>query len=588
MTATRIQASPTRREILANLDERTITVLLLPFGEVGQTNAGPVLVEAGHVALPPAPSLCVMNLDHKREKGVANATEVWQEPTGIMATFAFADTEEGRAAFADATDPNGTRRAVSGEFDVILAEYDPTIRARRSLPGGNLFGAGLVPRGAFGSARVLAEAVTDTSESSSQYVTEYTDADGTTWRRVEETVTTVTTTETPADETADEDKTETEGEATVPEATTVQAAHRGGVPATALPGGTAPAGKTLARVPSTATIFAAIATVRDRTRSAADRTEATTILAALQDIVPEGDNAFTADGVVQPSWVGQIAEGVPYVREYITLHNLGNDISLGGKKGYKVRRGTKAAPVDHFDGTWAGNKTTVKSYRGFTSTHESTRENFAIAEDIAREFRDLPGGTEAVAAFMNLIVEDALVWSDEVALRNIIATSGAPILPAVERYSTKYPQAAGMLIQGILHSRRRKADGRRDTPTYAIANDEAYEELAYAAGGEENLPAFVELVMSTDGTGRADGKVQVVQGDTGIEGSPSVIVGADYAIDFDELPGGPLRIDALDIARGGIDEAVHGYVQTFVKRPEAVVRIGDAADLVEPLDDDAA
>ncbi len=34
------------------------------------------------------------------------------------------------------------------------------------------------------------------------------------------------------------------------------------------------------------------------------------------------------------------------------------------------------------------------------------------------------------------------------------------------------------------------------------------------------------------------------------------------------------QIDALDIARGGVDRAVVGYMETFVVRPESLVLIG--------------
>ena len=72
------------------------------------------------------------------------------------------------------------------------------------------------------------------------------------------------------------------------------------------------------------------------------------------------------------------------------------------------------------------------------------------------------------------------------------------------------------------------------------------------------------------------GRVTVVNGDTGISGTPSVLVGSKVGVDFDELAGGPLRIDAIDLAKGGIDKATHGYLQVFKKRPEAFVHIGTA------------
>src|SRR5690606_12947420 len=89
------------------------------------------------------------------------------------------------------------------------------------------------------------------------------------------------------------------------------------------------------------------------------------------------------------------------------------------------------------------------------------------------------------------------------------------------------------------------------------------------------IPEFVNFTASTDWQGTGDGLVLVV-GDTGITSTPSVIVGSGKAVEFDELPGGPLRIDALDLAKGGVDRAIHGYLQIFIVRDEAVVHIGTA------------
>lgn len=564
-------------EVLASLEDRTVTGLLVPFNELGQTNAGRFIVEAGALALPSDPSVISLNLDHDRSLNVGRASRVWEEPAvGIMATFKIATTPEGDAYLADAVSPTGTRKCLSGEFHTA-------IQAGKAVPGsGRLWGGAGVRAGAFPSAMVLAE---DRS-SASKYITEYEDENGVKWRRVEETTTTTTETETGQETTSvttvTEETTGNEKEGTVPEETTTVEA--GAVPVTlATPGG-APA-TTIQRLPALATIFAAIATSKNRMATKADKVAAEAVLAglpdvhvvlaALQDVVPGGATPLTAPGVVQPNWVGLIAQGVPYVREYINLHKPGTEISLGGKKGFKVKRGTSAAPVTgNFDGTYAGNKSEVKSYKGFTTAHESVLDQFAIAEDFARIFFDLPGGAEAVAAFISLIVEDHLVWSDETALEYIVETAGAPIAPTTAAYPAAYPDALGMLIQGILTVKRKKADGRRDVPTYAIANDEAFEQIVYAAGGEQNLPAFVSIAMNTLGNGAVDGSVQVVNGDVGIVETPAVIVGADYAIDFDEPAGGPLLIDAIDIAKAGIDKAVHGYLQTFVKRPEAIVLIG--------------
>lgn len=316
-----------------------------------------------------------------------------------------------------------------------------------------------------------------------------------------------------------------------------------------------------------ATLFGAFARVKSHTAQPGDET----MLAALSDITISGSGALPAAGVLQPNWLGELYNGLPYTREFITLHNLGTNITAGGKKGFKVGRGTSGSPLVNFDGTWSGNKTAIKSGVGFTATQGSTLDRFALGVDIGREFFDLQGGEEVVEAFLKFLLEDHLVWSDNLALATIQATAGAPV--AAGTFPDGYGTAMGMVIQGILAVKARKADGRRDVPTYAIVNEAAYQELVYTP--RDLLPEFVNFGVTTDRTASADG-ITIVQGDTGIEDTPSVIVGAKNAIEFDEIAGGPVKVDALDLARGGVDRAVHAYLQTFVVRPEAVVLIGTA------------
>lgn len=558
-------------EILANLDERSSTGLLIPFHEVGQTNAGRFTVEAGSIELPADPSVVTLNLDHDRYQPVGRATRLWETAQGIMATFTYARTPAGDAALADATNPAGVRRALSGEFKT-------DIDAGRVARNGILTGAAQLVAGAFRSARVLAELAEDTtgefddaevtSLDKSEYI--YTDEDGRKYKRTYQSVTTTAEVEGGTESTTVTTSTQTEvtsddieQEAIVAEQETVQA---GAVPGTLAPTGQQAVLTT--RGPGMRAIVEAIAAVK---QNRGDR-QAVEVLAALSDIV-----IADAGGAIQPNWMGDIAAGITYVQEYITLFNPGGDISIGGKKGYKVHRGTAAAPLAApMDGTWAGNKTAIKSNKGFVTEHSSVRDNWAMGEDIGREFWDLSGGLEFVLAFLRMQQEDYLIWQDDLALGYAVAAAGAPVAPNSPTLPDNYPTALKHLIQGILAVKKRKADGRRDTPTFAVVNDIDYEELIYAAGGEQNLPAFVNIALSTSGTGTVDGNVQIVNGDIGIDETGAALVGASYAIDFDRPAGGLLEVDALDLARGGIDKAVHGYLQTFVKRPEALVLIGTA------------
>ncbi len=546
-------------EITANLDDRTITCLLVPYGEVGQTNAGKFKVMAGSIAIPADPSVVSLNLDHDRYSPVGRATRLWEESAGIMATLSIANTPAGDAALADARNPQGTRRAVSAEY---RCDIDYTAGDEAGIASnGVLAAAALCARGAFPSALVLASS-TETVEHREN---EYTDEDGTIWRRVTDVTTTTEydpesgaskTTETIVTEATSEEKEGTEVSESTAEvqAATVQIT---------------PAGTTKPRVTG-AEIVASIATLR---RNPLDQASIE-VLAALSDIKLTGSGALPATGVLQPNWLGLLDLGERFQREYLPLLKLGNNITAAGKKAFKFHRGTSANPT-WGDGTWAGNKSEINSGGGHTATIESSLLRYARGADIGREFFDLPGGTEVIEAYLRELDIDYNQWSDEEARKAIVTAAGTPVAPqtypGVDGHD--YAGAMGQLIQGILLVKRRKADGRKDTPTFAIANDKAYEELLYTP--KDLVPEFVTFDVNSDGTGTADGKVHVVAGDTGIEDTSSVIVGADYAIEFDELAGG-VHVEALDLAKGGIDKAVHGYLQKFVARPEAIVHIGTA------------
>jgi hypothetical protein len=567
-------------EVLANLDERTITGLLLPYGEEGRTNVGRFKVMAGDIAIPEDPSVVTLNLDHDRFQPTGRATRLWEQlPHGIMATFAVGRTPAGDQALADARDPNGLRRCLSAEFKTGIKNGRAT--------GGVLAGAALVQRGAFPSAQVLAadaeaddeatviEAGDEATVAEDHSEAIYTDEDGRTYRRVYDSVTTEAATEngtqTTVTTTITEEQTDAAAEVETEQEQEVSASA---VPATQRAG--APLATARQRTADLQTVFAAMADVKNHKPGQPEPTDALAVLAALSDIKMNGTGALPVGGdVIQPNWVGQLYQGIAYERQFITLGTLGTDITAGGKKGYTLDRGTASSRVEHFDGTWAGNKTAIPSGQGFTASKASELFRFAFGVDIAREFFDLPGGAEVVEAFLRLVAEDHLVWSDEIARQTWVTMAGAPIAPktypGVDGHD--YAGAIGQVIQGILAVKGKKADGRRDQPSFVIANEAAYEQLIYTP--KDLIPEFVNFTASTDQEGTADG-LKLVVGDVGIEDTPAVIVGSSKAVEFDELPGGPLHIDALDLARGGVDKAIHGYLQRFIVRPEAVVLVGTA------------
>ena len=595
-------------------DDMTATGLLVPYGVEASSNLGRFTVDTGVFSIPADLTGMSLNVEHAREAVVGAFTRAWETAEGMFASYRFASTPEGIKARDAAR--SGERACLSAEVAGVK------IRAGKAVAG-TLFASALCKEPAFPGATLLASApdtgddddpetpdpsaddetpdpsaeesgqtiatYESSSASSSAYDdgSEYSDATTTTEEVIDlgdGRTRTIRTSVTTYESAPAAQEPTTEGTAILTNSTPPAApAAPAAVPGTLLASAPAAPAETNPRALDVdrGTLFAAMSAVRSGAYSADDLT----LLAALGSVTMGGGGASqlpaagsaATGGVLRPNWLGQLYDGEPYERQYLTLHALGTDISAAGKAGYKINRGpNEAGTLAHLDGDWAGNKSDIKSGSGWTKTFGSTFDRYAIGNDIGREFYDLPGGAEVVEAFVRLLVEDYYYWSDEKGRALIVATAGAPIAPATAKFSTKYPAAVGMAIQGILAVKRRKADGRRDTPTYAIANAEAYEDMAYAAGGEENLPAFISLAVTTASNGTIDGNVQIIEGENGIEDTAAVTVGARRAIEFDELPGGPLQIDALELAKGGIDRAVHGYLQKFVVRPEAIVTVGVA------------
>ncbi|MDF2575845.1 MAG: hypothetical protein K0S05_2757 [Agromyces sp.] len=560
-------------EVLANLEDRTITGLLIPFGEEGRTNIGRFMVEAGAVELPADPSIVSLNLDHDRSKNVGRAVRLWEEPRGVMATYSIAKTTEGDAALADALDPNGKRRKLSGEFGPAM------IRAGKLVAGhAKAWGSALVEAGAFPSAQVLAADTPDVPEpvepaADSGANPEHLEVE------VAELPADITAT-TPAGDTAiytpepAPAETNQEGGSTVTATAVVSAEVRpASIPATLLSGASA---QVLASAPEQAyelgQVFGAMAQVKGGIQDA----DAMAVLAALSDIkVGTLDSA----GVVQHSWVGKVWQGKTYARKFIDLATHGTNISIGGKKGFKLDQGTALVAA------WAGNKVELPSGTATTTVISSTLRKYGFAADIAREFYDLPGGAEVIEAFVRGVVDSYAKVSDLDALNDIVKTAawngsgafGSNVLgvQAPGTYPTQYTDSLGQLIQGI-----EAVTDADDTPSFAIANAAAWNELIYTP--KDLIPEFVSFNFNTDGTGTADGKVTVVKapasgftlGANVYTTAPAVVVGAKQAIEFDEIGETPVQLDALDIAKGGIDKAVIGYLQTFIVRPESVVLVG--------------
>lgn len=132
-------------KVKINEKDRTISGLLLPFGEPGFTNQGKVTAAAGTLDLPA--DQMNLNLEHDELTPIGRSMTIDETDAGLYATFEWLETTAGNDAYIEAK--HGVRQGLSIEID------DPIIRDGEIL-GGRVTGAAQVVRPAFMSARLTA------------------------------------------------------------------------------------------------------------------------------------------------------------------------------------------------------------------------------------------------------------------------------------------------------------------------------------------------------------------------------------------------------------------------------------------------
>lgn len=540
-------------------EDLTATGLLVPFGVPARSNIGVFTFAAGDIEIPEDMTGVALNSEHRREDVVGGISAAHEQTEGVIGTFRFSKTVAGRQAYADAK--SGKRKNLSAEIAGVR------IQDGKALPGGRLFAAAVVEKPAFAGATLLAAEDTEPVEP------ERADADAAhpavSLPTLPEDITVVTPEGDSALYTPEAAPAEDNPEGVTMTASAVAAvAH---VPATVVPTTLlASAPGPLERAYDLGTVFGAMANVKGGMSDA----DSETLLAALSDIKVEAAGGLTGanSGVLQPAWVGRLWQGKRYVRKYIDLasHFYGG-IQLGGRKGFKLAQGTALVTA------WGGNKSEIGSGTATTSVYGSTRRAYGYAADVAREWYDLDGGGEVLQAFFEGVVDSYAKITDDDALKDIF-TAASKTAVALDRlvapgiYPAEFPAAMGMLIDGI----EAVSDAGGD-PSFAVVNPVAWRQLLLTP--KDLVPEFIEFdVTIGTGEGRAD-KVTVRKAAqsffTGTApADPQVLVGEKPAIEFREQGETPIQIDALDVAKGGVDKAVIGYLETFLVRPEGLVLIG--------------
>lgn len=243
-------------------------------------------------------------------------------------------------------------------------------------------------------------------------------------------------------------------------------------------------------------------------------------------------------GVNLPQYVGELWDGKAYERQFIPAFNHAE------LESYKIqgwRWKTRPTVASH-----SGNLTEVSSNEIETEPVELTAERIAGAHKIDRKHVDF-SDVNFWSAYFTAMTESYARVSDTSVLADV--KEGATKIKAGE---VPTGIAAGLvyIIDGIL-AIMAETDTVADT---AFVAPGLYRDILLTR--HENILGYLNAALGfEDGTLR-DFKIkptsQIEEG--------KVLVTCKDAVTVHELGGAaPIRVDALDIARGGIDSGVFGY-----------------------------
>lgn len=315
----------------ATRDDRVIRGLALPYGEVGRTSAGPVIVQAGSVSVPADLRRVKLFREHGRTDPVGYATAAQESPAGLSMVFHAANTADGDRALVEASE--GVRDALSVELD------DVDIAPSGEILSATLTAVALTSVPAFSAARVVAEYTPD-------------------------------------------DKTEVEDEPTPepePEPENEPDAGSGDEEEENVSDDLNPVAPVAATRPRGMSLDAAM---RHVVGVAGRSPDANALNAALSDIVPGSD---TSDGAfIRPQWVDELWTASANARPY---YDSVSKATLTGMTVHGWKWGTKPV-VD----AYAGNKTEIPSGPVTFGPDSADAVRHAGGWDVDRVFVDLGDG----------------------------------------------------------------------------------------------------------------------------------------------------------------------------------------------------
>lgn len=519
----------------SDADARTLSGMLLPYGVVGHTSMGPVTVpRAGIIEIPAEVSRVKLTDGHGGDedplvRSIGYATALRDTEGGIRGAFHVGRTPAGDTALLEASE------RVRDAFSVELS--DVTTNERGEVVRGRLKRVALVITPAWADAREdgLAASDTTTTTTGRNTMTAKQRArlrallaqDSHTPEEAQELATltvlahsngiALDSLEEPEEE-PEEDEEDEEEEAE--EAQSLAASHR----STRRRAARAPraTGRTRGRTGRHTMTDLAAAQARIFRGESAPALEA-----ALSDVTNTA-NIWTG----QDDYAGELWSGLSYVRRFVPLLQSG---PLTSYKGTGWRWVVKPEVDDY-----AGDKAAVPSNLPTTEATEWLAARLAGAHDLDRKFFDF-GDAAFIASYYAALTEDYAIKSDDKARLFILSLAEATGAAGGTIY-----HAAAQAAQAVFDS----TNGQ--TPDYLLVNSADTFNLLNTTAADAPDPRILEMFGVTP---------DKFMPATGVPAG-TVVAGTRQAGRFRELSSSPVRVEALNIANGGVDGGVFGYYAT--------------------------
>jgi len=521
----------TTGKLTATADPRVKEGLLLPFGEVGRTNKGRLTASAGVLQL--ADELDPVTLEHDDKQPIATFEDLQETPGGLKCSIRYLPTRAGDDALAEYE--AGVRTGLSVEIDDLdRSGKGPTVRAGK-LVAGLVTGASQVRTPAFMSAKLAAAEDVPAPDQGTMpdYQTVY-EGDN---------LPSITLDDQPVDSVSK--VTVSDKEIAITTTGTTDTNTEGATPMTAsrpkvqAPNLVPPAADDKLKA-SAAELFAMLAAAQSDGK----------MLATLSDIVPANILATT-----QPQWVGELWSGKAYQRKVIPLFTHADLTNL------KVQgwRWTQKPAV----GLYAGNKGAVPSGTIGTEPVEITAQRIAGAHDIDRAILDF-GNAEFWQGYNNAMTESYAKVSDAYVLAQVVAAA-----PAVTPGTIPSGVAKGWVY--LVDAAIEILNSTDTMPTSAIVATDLWRDMILTR--KEDVLEYLTAALGLEDGSALTFKLRP----SAAMSAGKLLASCPGAVTVHELGGeAPIRVDAVDMAKGGVDKGVFGYVAVNVHDADGLALVSAA------------